>query len=209
MHFCFYTNDKLRLCDEFSRNLNLANRYFAPNSVKLSDHRLWHAFCITLRRMGFPEKSALPSAPGKQFFTFKKGVVCMSSAIFTCGNDAYQVSKIIYAGPVTEIPEDRVGTEVPTRSGGFITELKTVFSSIRMRRWPENPAALSRQCLIRSSQRRSSTGSMSLSIRRGLCPSAMSCSSSGPIEQYTHGFVVTVETVAEEEPGNLVPHLFV
>jgi hypothetical protein len=51
----------------------------------------------------------------------------MSSAIFTCGNDAYQVSKIIYAGPVTEIPEDR-RRNGSTHSFKIVTGLGAVFS---------------------------------------------------------------------------------
>ena len=51
----------------------------------------------------------------------------MRSAIFTSGNQAYQVSNIIYAGPVHAIPEDRRRNDC-THSFKIVTVVGATFS---------------------------------------------------------------------------------
>jgi hypothetical protein len=120
----------------------------------------------------------------------------MSSVIFTNGRDAYQVSNIIYAGTVSEIPENnrRNGS---THSFKFITGLGTVFSYYKN----EEAAWKSR-------------GALSAMLDT-LKPKAfkhwyefidpMRIVSFGkvvqfkkPVEECTHGFVITVESAQEK-----------
>jgi hypothetical protein len=120
----------------------------------------------------------------------------MSSAIFTNGMNAYQVSRIIYAGSVAEIPENR-RQNGSTHSFRIITGLGAVFSHYK----DEETARKSRGAL----------GGMLDAIRPNafkhgfeyLDPSRVVSFSSvlqfkKPLGAYTHGFVVTLETVDEK-----------
>jgi hypothetical protein len=120
----------------------------------------------------------------------------MSSVCFTCGNESYQVSKIIYAGPVTEIPEDR-RRNGSTHSFRIITGLGAVSSYYKN----EEAAKKSRAALA---------GMLDvvkpMAFKRGIDfidPKSIVkfgrvVQFKQPVGQYTHGFVVTLETTQEQ-----------
>jgi hypothetical protein len=120
----------------------------------------------------------------------------MSSAIFTNGNNAYQVAKIIYAGSVSEIPEDRRRNDC-THSFKMITGLGTVFSYYKT----EDNARKSRGLLA---------GMLDtvkpIAFKNGteFVDPARIVSFGNVVEfkkavgPYTHGFVVTLETAEEK-----------
>ncbi|MBN1127710.1 MAG: hypothetical protein JXA71_01910 [Chitinispirillaceae bacterium] len=121
----------------------------------------------------------------------------MSSALFTCGNEAYQVSKIIYAGPVSVIPEDR-RRNGSTHSFKIVTGLGAVFSYHK----DEETARKSRGALAAMLD---SLKPKAFKHRydefvdpRGIVSFSNVVQFKQPIEQYTHGFVVTMETAAEK-----------
>jgi hypothetical protein len=120
----------------------------------------------------------------------------MRSAIFSNGSDAYQVEKIVYAGPVAKIPEDR-RRNGSTHSFKIITVLGTVYSYYK----DEELARKSRGML----------GAMLDEIKphafrygiEFLDPSRVVSFSKvvqfkKPMEEYTHGFVITIETAQEK-----------
>ena len=120
----------------------------------------------------------------------------MGSAIFTNGNEAYQVEKIIYAGPVAKIPEDRRRNET-THSFKIITSLGAVFSYYR----DEDSARKSRTIL----------GAMLDELKPSAFKHGVEFVDSSrivsfskvvqfkkPIGDFTHGFVITVDTAQEK-----------
>ena len=120
----------------------------------------------------------------------------MRSAIFTNGNQAYQVSNIIFAGPVHAIPEDRRRNDC-THSFKMITSAAAVFSYYKN----EEAARKSRNML----------GAMldalkPKAFKHGydfIDPLHVVCFGNvvqfkKPMEEYTHGFVITVDTVQEK-----------
>ncbi len=120
----------------------------------------------------------------------------MSSAIFTNGTNAYQVARIIYAGSVAEIPENR-RQNGSTHSFKITTGIGSVFCYYK----DEDSAKKSRGALagmldaVRSN-----------AFKHGfeyLDPSRVISFSSvfqfkKPQGVYTHGFVVTLETANEK-----------
>jgi hypothetical protein len=121
----------------------------------------------------------------------------MSSAIFSCGNEAYQVAKILYAGPVTPISEDR-RRNGSTHSFKIVTELGTVFSYFK----DEETARKSRNALAAMLD---TIKPKSFKHRyyefidpKGIVSFSKVVQFKQPIEQYTHGFVVTVDTADEQ-----------
>ena len=119
----------------------------------------------------------------------------MSSAIFSNGSDAYQVGKIVYAGPVAKIPEER-RRNGSTHSFKIITSLGTVFSYFK----DEEMARKSRGML----------GSMLDELKPNafrygieyLDPSHVVSFSKvvqfkKPVGEFTHGFKITVDAAQE------------
>ena len=116
----------------------------------------------------------------------------MGLAIFANGNQAYQVAKIIYAGPVHQIPEDR-RRNGSTHSFKIITGLGSVFSYYKN----EETARKARGALA---------GMLDIlkpaSFKHGyefIDPAHVVSFTSvvqfkKPVDQYTHGFVISVET---------------
>ena len=118
----------------------------------------------------------------------------MSSAIFSNGNQAYQVSKIIYAGPVSMIPEDR-RRNGSTHSFKIITGLGSVFSYYK----DEETARKARGMLAGMLE-----SLKPAAFKHGyefLDPAEVVSFGSvvqfkKPVqEEYTHGFVVSIETL--------------
>lgn len=120
----------------------------------------------------------------------------MSSAIFSNGTNSYQVSRIIYAGSVAEIPENR-RQNGSTHSFKITTGIGSVFCYYK----DEESAKKSRGAL----------GGMLDAARPNafkhgfeyLDPSRVISFSSvfqfkKPQGVYTHGFVVTLETASEK-----------
>jgi len=120
----------------------------------------------------------------------------MRSAIFTSGNQAYQVSKIIYAGYVQAIPEDRRRNDC-THSFKIVTVNGAAFSYYKN----EESARKSRNML----------GAMLDELKpnayknAGEFIDAQHIVSFGSVVQfkkaqgeYTHGFPVTIDTVQEK-----------
>jgi hypothetical protein len=120
----------------------------------------------------------------------------MRSAIFTSGNQAYQVSKIIYAGPVHEIPEDRRRNEC-THSFKMVTVAGATFSYYKN----EEAARKSRNML----------GAMLEGLKPDLFKNGsdildpLHIVSFGSVVQfkkaqgeYTHGLAITVDTIQEK-----------
>lgn len=120
----------------------------------------------------------------------------MGSAVFSNGSNAYQVSKILYAGSVSEIPESRRQNE-NTHSFKITTGLGTVFFYYK----DEETARKSRGML----------GGMLDAARPNafkhgfeyLDPLAVVAFSGvlqfkKPVGPYTHGFVVRMDTVDEK-----------
>jgi|WetSurMetagenome_2_1015567.scaffolds.fasta_scaffold00378_12 hypothetical protein len=120
----------------------------------------------------------------------------MSSAIFTNGVNAYQVSRIIYAGTVAEIPESR-RLNGNTHSFKITTGLGSVFCYYK----DEESAKKSRGALAGMLD-----ATKPKAFKHGfefLDPSRVISFGSvfqfkKPQGVYTHGFVVTVETVNEK-----------
>jgi hypothetical protein len=121
----------------------------------------------------------------------------MSSAIFTCGNDAYQVSKIIYAGPVSTIPEDR-RRNGSTHSFKIITGLGAVFSYYKNEEMARKSRGALAAMLETLKPKAFKHGFDEFVDPRGIVSFSNVVQFKQPIEQYTHGFVVTVETAAEK-----------
>jgi hypothetical protein len=121
----------------------------------------------------------------------------MSSAIFTCGNDAYQVSKIIYAGPVTEIPEDR-RRNGSTHSFKIVTGLGAVFSYHKNEEMARKSRGALATMLDTLKPKAFKHGYNEFVDPKGIVSFSNIVQFKQPIEQYTHGFVVTVETAAEK-----------
>jgi hypothetical protein len=132
--------------------------------------------------------------PDKQFFNQQSIVrsCIMSSAIFSNGNQAYQVAKIIYAGPVSQIPEER-RRNGSTHSFKIITGLGTVFSYYKNEEMARKsrgmlagmlsslkPAAFKHGYVFIDPAQVVSFGSV-VQFKK-------------PVEEYTHGFVISVET---------------
>jgi hypothetical protein len=120
----------------------------------------------------------------------------MSSAIFTNGINAYQVSRILYAGSVTQIPEER-RQNGNTHSFKITTGLGTVFCHYK----DEETARKSRGALAGMLD-----AARPNAFKHGfeyLDPSRVVSFSSvlqfkKPLGAYTHGFVVRMETVDEK-----------
>jgi hypothetical protein len=143
------------------------------------------------------EKSALPSTPDKLFFTFLKGVISMSSAIFTCGNDAYQVAKIIYAGPVSSIPEDR-RRNGSTHSFKIVTGLGAVFSYFKDEETAKKSRGALGAMLEVVNPKSFKHGYNEFVDPKGIVSFSKVVQFKQPIDQYTHGFVVTIDTADEK-----------
>ncbi|MBN2035718.1 MAG: hypothetical protein JW768_03160 [Chitinispirillaceae bacterium] len=120
----------------------------------------------------------------------------MSSVCFTCGNESYQVSKIIYAGPVTEIPEDR-RRNGSTHSFKIITGLGAVFSYYQN----EEAARKSRSILAGMLDAIKPTAfkrGIDFIDPKGIVKFGRVVQFKQPVGQYTHGFVITLETAQEQ-----------
>lgn len=120
----------------------------------------------------------------------------MRSAIFTSGNQAYQVSNVVYAGPVHAIPEDRRRNDC-THSFKIVTTLGATFSYYKN----EESARKSRNML----------GAMLDSLKPNAYKHGaefidpLHIVSFGSVVQfkkaqgeYTHGFAIIVDTVQEK-----------
>jgi hypothetical protein len=120
----------------------------------------------------------------------------MGSVIFSNGNNAYQVEKIVYAGPVTKIPEERRRND-STHSFKIITSLGAVFSYYK----DEDTARKSRGIL----------GAMLDDLKphafkhgfEYVNPARIVSFSNvvqfkKPIGEYTHGIVITFDTAQEK-----------
>lgn len=120
----------------------------------------------------------------------------MSSAIFTNGNNAYQVANIMYAGSVSEIPENR-RQNGSTHSFKMITGLGTVFSYYKN----EELARKSRGALAAMLD-----AVKPKAFKHGwefIDPSHIVCFSNvvqfkKPVGPYTHGLVLTMDTAEEK-----------
>lgn len=121
----------------------------------------------------------------------------MSSAIFTCGNDAYQVSKIIYAGPVSSIPEDR-RRNGSTHSFKIVTGLGAVFSYFKDEEMARKTRGALGAMLEAVKPESFKHGYNEFVDPKGIVSFSKVMQFKQPIDQYTHGFVVTIETADEK-----------
>jgi hypothetical protein len=120
----------------------------------------------------------------------------MSSAIFSNGHQAYQVSKIIYAGAVSPIPEDR-RRNGSTHSFKIITGLGAVFSYYNNEEIARKSRGMLAGMLDTLKPASFKHGYEFIDPARVVSFGNV-VQFKKPIDQYTHGFVISVETTQEK-----------
>jgi hypothetical protein len=120
----------------------------------------------------------------------------MNSAIFTTGNQSYQVSNVVYAGPVAEIPEER-RRNGSTHSFKIVTTVGSSFCYYKDADTARRARGALGAMLDSLYPNAFKHGNEYLDPRSVVSFSNV-CEFKKPIMDYTHGFVVTVMTLDEK-----------
>jgi hypothetical protein len=120
----------------------------------------------------------------------------MSSAIFTNGNNAYQVANIMYAGSVSEIPENR-RQNGSTHSFKIITGLGTIFSYYKNEELARKSRGALAAMLDTVKPKAFKHGWEFVDPSRIVCFSNV-VQFKKPVGPYTHGLVLTIDTAEEK-----------
>jgi len=120
----------------------------------------------------------------------------MSSAIFTSGNEAYQVSNIVYAGPVEEIPEEhrRNGS---THSFKIITGLGASFSYYKDAESARKARGILGSMLDTLKPNAFKRGNVFIDPSR-IVSFSSTLQFKKPVGEYTHGVVVSIQCSDEK-----------